>query len=139
MQMRDRSTSERGRKEWISRAIQWQRQRVAGEHSERAGSVKPPCDGRQARIPAGLIRLDRCDDYLFYAENLVPQRPTIVGIGSFSGTHAANLYRRLGGHIIVYEASERNFAALVQATVRYVVRSVSLRPAEHPVIQLSRL
>ena len=77
--------------------------------------MEPRRSRRVAATRAGLIQLDRCDAYLFYAKNLVPEQPTIVEIGSFSGTHASNLYRRLGGHIIVYEASERNFAALAEA------------------------
>lgn len=77
--------------------------------------MKPPRHRRGTQTRAGLIRLDRCDEYLFYARNFVPPRPTIVEVGSFSGVHASKLYQRLGGQIIVYEASERNFASLVAA------------------------
>ena len=77
--------------------------------------MEPQRRRRVAESSTGFVQLDRCDDYLFYARNLLPERPTIVEIGSFSGLHASTLYGRFGGRIIVYEASERNFASLVDA------------------------
>jgi FkbM family methyltransferase len=77
--------------------------------------MRPSSYRGNQKVRPRLIQLDRCDDYLFYARNLVSEEPTIVDIGSFSGSHASRLYERLGGRIIVYEASERNFASLVDA------------------------
>ncbi|MCG8404647.1 MAG: FkbM family methyltransferase [Phycisphaerales bacterium] len=58
------------------------------------------------------LHFDRCDPYLFFASNRLPPNPIVVEVGSFKGVHACNLYNRLQGTVIVYEAGKDSYDKL---------------------------
>jgi len=66
------------------------------------------------------LEFDRCDKYMYFASNMLPDNPTIVEVGSIHGAHGIKLcdrfYRdhRYALTMIAYEAGKENFATLCQ-------------------------
>lgn len=62
------------------------------------------------------FEFDRCDTYMYYAFNMLPNHPTIVEVGSIHGAHGVKLYKKFEGQLtmIAYEAGELNYGNLVR-------------------------
>jgi len=63
----------------------------------------------------GQLQFDRCDTYMYFAENALPQSPVIVEVGSIHGAHGIKLCNRFSGDLtmIAYEAGQENHETLV--------------------------
>lgn len=61
------------------------------------------------------LQLDRCSTYLFFAKEVLPQKPIFIDVGSRTGIHALALANKFNSTIIVYEANEKNHNLLKQA------------------------
>jgi len=57
---------------------------------------------------------DREDTYMYFAKDCLPDRPTIVEVGSIHGAHGTKLRRRFNDNItmITYEAGKENYESL---------------------------
>lgn len=62
------------------------------------------------------LEFDRCDEYMYFASNALPDNPTIVEVGSIHGAHGIKLCKRFGNklNMIMYEAGAENHASLVR-------------------------
>jgi len=60
------------------------------------------------------FEFDRCDTYMYFASNMLPERPTIVEVGSIHGAHGNKLRRRFNDDLtmIAYEAGLENYDSL---------------------------
>jgi len=58
---------------------------------------------------------DRCDKYMYFASNFLPDNPVIVEVGSIHGAHGVKLWNRFNGRLkmIAYEAGSKNYNTLV--------------------------
>jgi FkbM family methyltransferase len=71
-----------------------------------------------------LFEFDRCDTYMYFASNMLPDRPTIVEVGSIHGAHSVKLcdkFNRDGEYrltMIAYEAGKENYETLCQGIRR---------------------
>ncbi len=75
-------------------------------------SKEPP---HQPMAECEAHRFERQDPYLFYAADLLPDRPVLVEIGSITGEHVRRLREHFRSTVVVYEASPTNYARLSAA------------------------
>jgi FkbM family methyltransferase len=65
-----------------------------------------------------LFEFDRCDTYMYFASNMLPDNPVIVEVGSIRGAHGVKLCEKFkvdGEYkltMIAYEAGKENYATL---------------------------
>jgi len=68
---------------------------------------------------APTFDFDRCDTYMYFASNMLPDNPVIVEVGSIHGAHGIKLCKKFNNQLtmIAYEAGQENNASLVAGTV----------------------
>jgi FkbM family methyltransferase len=61
------------------------------------------------------FEFDRCDTYMYFASNILPDNPVIVEVGSIHGAHGIKLCKKLNNLLtmIAYEAGQENYQSLV--------------------------
>jgi len=61
------------------------------------------------------FEFDRCDTYMYFASNMLPDNPVIVEVGSIHGAHGIKLCKKFNNELtmIAYEAGQENNASLV--------------------------
>jgi len=66
-------------------------------------------------VEAPPFEFDRCDTYMYFASNMLPDNPVIVEIGSIHGAHGIKLCKKFNNALtmIAYEAGQENNASLV--------------------------
>lgn len=67
-----------------------------------------------------VFEFDRCDTYMYFASNMLPNNPIIVEVGSIHGAHGIKLCHRFNNAIkmIAYEAGQENYDSLVLGIAR---------------------
>lgn len=65
-------------------------------------------------IEAPCFEFDRCDAYMYFASNMLPESPTIVEVGSIHGAHGIKLCDKFCNDLlmIAYEAGKENYETL---------------------------
>lgn len=65
-------------------------------------------------VEAPCFEFDRCDTYMYFASNVLPDNPTIVEVGSIHGAHGNKLRKRFKDDLtmIAYEAGKENYDSL---------------------------
>lgn len=60
------------------------------------------------------FEFDRCDTYMYFASNMLPENPVIVEVGSIHGAHSLKLEQKFYGDLtmIAYEAGQENYESL---------------------------
>ena len=66
-------------------------------------------------VEAPPFEFDRCDTYMYFSSNMLPDNPVIVEVGSIHGAHGIKLCKKLENQLamIAYEAGQENHASLV--------------------------
>jgi FkbM family methyltransferase len=66
-------------------------------------------------VEAPPFEFDRCDTYMYFASNMLPDDPVIVEVGSIHGAHGIKLCKKFNNELtmIAYEAGQENNASLV--------------------------
>lgn len=61
------------------------------------------------------FEFDRCDTYMYFALNMLPNNPVIVEVGSIHGAHGIKLCKKFDNKLtmIAYEAGKENYVSLV--------------------------
>lgn len=61
------------------------------------------------------FEFDRCDTYMYFASNVLPDNPVIVEVGSIHGAHGIKLCKKFGNDLtmIAYEAGQENYESLI--------------------------
>ncbi len=61
------------------------------------------------------FEIDRCDTYMYFAANMLPNNPVIVEVGSIHGAHGIKLCKKFSNNLIMiaYEAGMENHVSLV--------------------------
>jgi FkbM family methyltransferase len=59
---------------------------------------------------------DRCDTYMYFASNILPDNPVIIEVGSIHGAHGIKLCKKFNNKLtmIAYEAGAENYVSLVR-------------------------
>jgi len=59
--------------------------------------------------------LDRCDPYMYFTSDVLPDNPVIVEVGSIHGAHGIKLCKKFNNKLtmIAYEAGKENYDSLV--------------------------
>lgn len=69
------------------------------------------------------FEFDREDTYMYFASNMLPNRPTIVEVGSIHGAHGIKLCQKFYGGLtmIAYEAGQENYASLSKGVKEAII------------------
>lgn len=61
------------------------------------------------------LEFDRCDTYMYYASNMLPDNPSIVEVGFIHGAHGIKLCKKFEHRLkmVAYEAGQENYISLV--------------------------
>ena len=78
-------------------------------------------------VEAPYFEFDRCDTYMYFASNMLPESPTIVEVGSIHGAHGIKLCDKFCNDLIViaYEAGKENFSTLLDGILQEYKTAVS--------------
>lgn len=70
-------------------------------------------------VESPCFEFDRCDTYMYFASNMLPDRPTIVEVGSIHGAHGRKLRNKFNDDItmITYEAGKENYESLCRGVL----------------------
>jgi len=62
------------------------------------------------------LEFDRCDTYMYFAKNILPNKPVIVEVGSIRCAHGVKLCCRFNNklYMIVYEAGLENSVSMIE-------------------------
>jgi len=65
-------------------------------------------------VEAPVFSFDRCDTYMYFASNVLPDMPIIVEVGSIHGAHGIKLCKKFDDNLrmIAYEAGNENYKTL---------------------------
>jgi FkbM family methyltransferase len=65
-------------------------------------------------VKAPSFEFDRCDTYMYFTPDTLPDRPNIVEVGSIHGAHGIKLCKKFNNNLtmIAYEAGQENYKSL---------------------------
>ncbi len=75
------------------------------------------------------FEFDRCDTYMYFASNMLPNNPVIVEVGSIHGAHGIKLCKKFDNQLtmIAYEAGAENYASLIAGVNKGCVPIITRR------------